>query len=48
MSRGDIVESQADIPNAVVQPLVDDFKSNNFNLKQVVRAIYLHDDFVRF
>ena len=48
MSRGDIVENGADMPDAVVQPLVDDFTATGYNLREAFKAILLHDDFVRF
>jgi hypothetical protein len=48
MSKGDIVIDVADVPTEVVGPLVDQFKQNGYNLREVVKAIFLHDDFVRF
>lgn len=48
MSKGDIVIDVADVPTEVVGPLVDQFKQNGYNLREIVKAIFLHDDFVRF
>jgi hypothetical protein len=48
MSKGDIVNDAATVPGSTVQPLVDQFKSTNGNLRAVIRATFTHDDFVRF
>lgn len=48
MSRGDIVETQIKVSDKVVAPLVAELKANNFSLKNTLRSILLHDDFVRF
>lgn len=48
MSKGDIVIDAADVPTEVIAPLVEQFKGNGYNLREVVKAIFLHDDFVRF
>jgi hypothetical protein len=48
MSRGDIVNNGADVPSTVIDTLVTDFKSSNFNMKTTLRSILVHDDFVRF
>jgi hypothetical protein len=48
MSKGDIVVDVADVPTEVIGPLVDQFKQNGYNLREIVKAVFLHDDFVRF
>jgi hypothetical protein len=48
MSRGDIVETQIKVSDKVSQPLVDELVASSFNLKNTLRSILLHDDFVRF
>jgi hypothetical protein len=48
MSKGDIVIDAADVPTEVIGPLVEQFKGNGYNLREIVKAIFLHDDFVRF
>jgi hypothetical protein len=60
MGRADITEiggrSWVNLPNRLdpnselltMSKLVAQFKSNNFNLKQVFRSILLSDDFTRF
>lgn len=48
MSKGDIVYDVSDVPLTVIQPLIDDFKANQYNLRTTLRAIFVHDDFVRF
>lgn len=47
-SKGDAVYDLADIPDSVIGPLVNDFKANGFKLRDTLRAIFVHDDFVRF
>ncbi len=48
MSHGDIVTDGAAVPDSVVADLVIDFQNDGFNLKNVLRAVFKHDDFVRF
>ncbi len=48
MSKGDIVIDAANIAPEVIAPLYKDFKQNGYNLRSVVRAAFVHDDFVRF
>jgi len=48
MSKGDVVNDAASVPTEVIQPLVDEFSGNNFNLRTAIRSTFLHDDFVRF
>jgi hypothetical protein len=51
MSRGDIVENAgADVPDDAkfFEALVKSFETNGYNMKTLLRAILLHDDFVRF
>lgn len=48
MSKEDIVSDLATVPVEVIQPYIDEFKSNGMNLKQTLRAILLSDDFVKF
>jgi hypothetical protein len=48
MSKEDIVSDLATVPLEVLQPHIDEFKSNGMNLKETLRAILLSDDFVKF
>ena len=48
MSHGDIVDNNSDVPQAVIGDLVDDFTANGYNMKQTLRSILLHEDFVSF
>ena len=48
MSRGDIVDTGTDVPNSVVEDLVSGFQTNGYNLKQTLKDVLLHDDFVSF
>ena len=48
MSKEDIVSDLATVPLDVLQPHIDEFKSNGMNLKETLRAILLSDDFVKF
>lgn len=48
MSKGDIVYDVSPVPLSVIEPLVADFKASGFNLKQTIRSIFVHEDFVRF
>lgn len=48
MGKGDIVVDGAIIPTEVIQPLIDEFKADNFNLRTTIRSAFVHDDFVRF
>jgi hypothetical protein len=47
-SKGDVVNDAATVPTEVIAPVLEQFKSGNFNLREAVRAVFLHDDFVRF
>jgi hypothetical protein len=48
MSKEDIVSDLATVPLEVIQPHIDEFKSNGMNLKETLRAILLSDDFIKF
>lgn len=48
MSRGDIVNDLATIPNAVTEPFVKDFSANGQKLKEAIRGIFKSEDFVKF
>lgn len=48
MSKGDIVIDAANVAPEVIAPLYKDFKQNGYNLRNVVRASFVHEDFVRF
>lgn len=48
MSKGDIVIDAAPVPNEVIAPLIEQFKGNGYNLREIVKAVFLHSDFVRF
>jgi hypothetical protein len=48
MSRGDIVNDLASVPNAVTQPYVTDFAANGQKLKETIRGIFKSEDFVKF
>ena len=48
MSKGDIINDASNVSPTVIDPLVNDFKQNGYNLRSVVRAAFVHDDFVRF
>lgn len=47
-SKGDAVYDLADVPDSVIGPLVQQFKNNGYNLREIVRAVFVHDDFVRY
>jgi hypothetical protein len=48
MSRGDIVNDLASIPDIVTDPLVKDFTDNGFKMKRLLRNVFTSDDFVKF
>lgn len=48
MSRGDIVNDLAVVPNAVTEPYVKDFAANGQKLKETIRGIFKSEDFVKF
>jgi hypothetical protein len=48
MSRGDIVNDLATIPNAVTDPYVKDFTANGQKLKETIRGVFKSEDFVKF
>lgn len=47
-SKGDAVYDLGDVPDSVIGPLVNDFKANGYNLRNTLRAVFVHDDFVRY
>ncbi|MEP7124101.1 MAG: DUF1549 domain-containing protein [Byssovorax sp.] len=48
MSKGDIVNDAATVAPEVIAPLYKNFKQNGYNLRSVIRAAFVHEDFVRF
>lgn len=48
LSRGDIVNDLATVPNVVTDPLVKDFTAGGFKLKETIRAVFKAEDFVKF
>lgn len=48
MSRGDIVNDLATVPNTVTDPFVQAFTANGMKLKETIRAIFKAEDFVKF
>lgn len=48
MSRGDIVNDLATVPQAVTGSYVDAFKANGWKLKETIRAIFKSEDFTKF
>jgi hypothetical protein len=48
MSRGDIVNDLATVPNAVTEPFVKDFTANGQKLVETIRGVFKSEDFVKF
>lgn len=48
MSRGDIVNDLATVPDPVTAPYVASFKGANYNLKETIRAVFKSEDFTKF
>lgn len=48
MSRGDIVNDLASVPDPVTAPYVTSFKAGNYNLKETIRAVFKSEDFTKF
>jgi hypothetical protein len=48
MSKGDIVIDAADVPDSVIASFLAQFKSNGYDLREVLRSMLLSPDFVRF
>jgi hypothetical protein len=48
MSKLDIVSDQAIVPDAAIDALAARFAGGGYQLKPVLKAIFTHDDFVRF
>jgi len=48
MGKGDIVAALALVPPEVIQTQITQFKSSNYNLKEVIRSVFTSDDFVKF
>lgn len=48
MSRGDIVNDLATVPNPVTQPYVDQFVAGGMKLKETIRAVFKSEDFTKF
>lgn len=47
-SKGDAVYDLGDVPDSVIGKLVDSFKADNFNLRNTLRTVFVHHDFVRY
>lgn len=48
MSKGDVVNDAATLPEEVYSPLVKSFEQSGYLLRDVVRTAFTHDDFVKF
>ena len=48
LSRGDIVNDLASVPDEVTAPLVTSFTGSNMNLKETLRTILKSEDFTKF
>jgi hypothetical protein len=48
LGKGDIVAALAVVPTSVVEAQLATFKAQNYNLKEVIRAVFTSDDFVKF
>jgi hypothetical protein len=48
MSRGDIVNDLATVPDNVTQPLVDKFTAGGMKLKETIRDVFKSEDFTKF
>jgi hypothetical protein len=48
MSKGDIVNDAADLPEAVIAEYIAQFSSNGYNLRDVLQSMLVGPDFVRF
>jgi hypothetical protein len=48
MSRGDIVNDLATVPDTVTAPYVASFTAANYNLKETIRAVFKSEDFTKF
>jgi hypothetical protein len=47
-SKGDAVYDLGDVPDSVIGGLVNEFKGNGYNLRNTLRAVFVHEDFVRY
>lgn len=47
-SKGDAVYDLGDVPDSVIGTLVNNFKADGYNLRNTLRAVFVHDDFVRY
>ncbi len=48
MSRGDIIDRDATVPTTVAAQHLTTFKNNNYDMKATLKALFMHDDFLRF
>jgi hypothetical protein len=48
MSRGDIVNDLATVPNAVTEGFTKEFAGNGMKLKEIIRGVFKAEDFVKF
>lgn len=48
LGRQDIVNDLELVPDTVIQKQIDDFKANGFKTKDLIRAIFVADDFTKF
>ncbi|MBX3225721.1 MAG: DUF1549 domain-containing protein [Labilithrix sp.] len=48
MSRGDIVNDLATVPDQVTAPYVEQFKASGMKLKETIRAVFKSEDFTKF
>ena len=48
MSRGDIVNDLASVPDAVTQPFHDKFVAAGMKLKETIRDVFKSEDFTKF
>ena len=48
MSKGDVVNDAATVPTTVLQSFITQLTTNGYNLRDVLRAMLVGPDFVRF
>ena len=48
MGKGDVVASLSLVPASVIRAQVESFEAGGYDLKQIIREVYTHDDFTKW
>jgi hypothetical protein len=48
MDKGEIVNDAAVVPKSTVDTVMTAYSASNYKLKAAIKAVFTHDDYVKF